>query len=386
MNKYPPLYKRTATGAIQMWWMEQDGPRYRTHSGQMNGQVVVTEWTTAKPKNVGRANATSAAQQASAEVESAYTLKRKKGYRDTPDAAETSDRFQCMLAEHWKQKPKESDASYARRMAKLFDGNGNALNQLYMQPKLDGIRCIATKAGLFSREGNPLVAAPHVFEALQPFFDRYPNFILDGELYNHELKDDFNTIVSIVKKLKPTTEDLERSREMAQYWIYDGLIDDRGACFGQRFVEEIAPRIYEAPCLVIVPTYPVATKEDIDGMYESFLEEGYEGGMVRQDTHYENKRTYALLKRKEMMDAEFTLLRLEEGDGNAAGMAKRAYLELEDGGEVKADVCGTREELRALYRRRDEMVGKKTTIHFQNRTPDGSLRFPKLKVGHQEWW
>lgn len=375
--EYPSLYKRTATGATQVWWMEQDGPRYRTHSGQHGGAITTTAWTTAKPKNVGRSNETSAEQQASAEVASAYELKRKKGYRDTPDEAQTSDRFQCMLAD-----------KYVDREAKLFDAAGNVRGSaLWVQPKLDGIRCIARASGLWSRTGNRITAVPHIEEALRPIFAGRPDLILDGELYNHELKADFNAIVSLVKKIKPTAEDLELSRSMIQYWVYDGVVEDPYATFSQRFVSDICGYTDR---FVEVPTFMAMSRVEVDGLYESFLEEGYEGAMVRVNAPYEQKRSQTLLKRKEKMDAEFEVLRFEEGDGNAAGMAKVAYLRIFINGvadEFKADIVGTREELRAWFAARDSFVGKQATVEFQNYTPAGKPRFGKLKViHHTERW
>lgn len=378
------LYKRTSTGATQMWWVELDGGRYRTFSGQLNGAITTTEWTVCKGKNIGRSNETTPEQQAAAEVESAYELKRKKGYRETVEEAQNSDRFQCMLAEHYKQKPKEMPASYARRMSKVYDANGNAMVPLYVQPKLDGIRCIANKNGLWSREGNPIVAVPHIFEQVQPLFEENPYLVLDGELYNHELKYDFNKIVSLVKKVKPTPEDLARSAEMVQYWVYDALDGDK-SIFSERFVSHYGDADMMSSYYVIVPTYEALTREEVEALYDSFLAEGYEGGMLRQDVPYEHKRTYSLLKIKEKMDAEFEIIRFEEGVGNAAGQAKIAYMRIDIDGvedEFKADICGTREECQEYLRNAAKLVGKQATIEFQNYTPAGKPRFPKLKVAH----
>lgn len=391
--RYAPLYKRTTTGATQTWWIEQEADRYRMHSGQLGGAITVSAWTTAKPKNVGRANETTGTQQASAEVDSAYELKRKKGYLDTPDEAQASDRFQCMLAEHFNQKPKEADASYAKRMAKVLAPDGRVVapgNAVYLQPKLDGIRCIANAKGLWSRTNARIVSVPHIFEALQPLFMRHPDLVLDGELYNHAFKYNFNQISSLVTKTKPEPGDLLETAALVQYWVYDLLEEDRGMSFRHRFLGRDVVTPLGQPCIVRVPTFEAHHRLEIDGLYESFLAEGYEGGMVRLDVPYENKRTYSLLKRKEKMDAEFKIKSFEEGDGNAAGMAKIAYMHIVINGKpdtFKADVCGTREECREYLARRHEFIGKEATIEFQNYTPDGKPRFPKLKIAHlKERW
>ena len=94
---------------------------------------------------------------------------------------------------------------------------------LYVQPKLDGVRCLIQYDEEREFEGNGVVAysrtgkewmnIEHILQDLVPFFERFPNVILDGELYNHDLKDDFEKIISLVRKTKPTDEDrLEASK------------------------------------------------------------------------------------------------------------------------------------------------------------------------------
>lgn len=382
----PKLYKRTSTGATQTWWLELEGDRYRTHSGQLEGAITTSAWTQAKPKNVGRSNETSGEEQAAAEVASAYELKGKKGYLETPGKAQASTRFQCMLAKPYYPENKETPEAYARRMAKVFDANDDVVGAPhYGQPKLDGIRCIANAKGLWSRENNRIIAVPHVEGALKEFFADHPSYILDGELYNHQLKYNFNKIVSMVKKQKPSSEDLELSAQMVQYHIYDGMGVDQGEAFSLRYLGRVIPEVPWSDTLRAVGAHAVRNRQDFDALYESFLEEGYEGGMLRKDVPYETKRTFSLLKRKEKMDQEFVIIRFEEGVGNAAGIAKIAHMEIVIGGKkdsFKADICGTEEECELYLKHASKYVGKQATIEFQNFTPDGKPRFPKLKVAH----
>ena len=369
------LYKKTTNNLIQVWWMERMGGEYRTFSGKEGGKIVMSEWTHVLQKNVGRSNVTSLEQQAEAEVISAYTLKRKKGYADTPNAAQESDRFQCMLAD-----------KYPDRRHKLFDENGLALDLLYAQPKLDGIRCIANRDGLWSRTGHPLVAVPHIWEALTHLFEARPMLVLDGELYNHEYKHDFNIIVSAVKKLKPTSEDLRFSRQMVEYWVYDCITEAVSDHFKTRFLEDFSCYSFadmSAEGFIIpVETWEIPTEAEGDDLYLKCLADGFEGMMVRVDAAYEQKRSQKLLKRKEKLDEEFEILSIEQGVGNCAGMAKIAHVRLPNGGSAKADIVGTREQLREVLANKNNIIGKQATIEFQNWTPDGSLRFPKLKVVH----
>ena len=107
-------------------------------------------------------------------------------------------------------------------LAHKFDEKRVDFNQpTYIQPKLDGVRCLFTKDGAFSRAGNQFMNVEHIEYDLKPVFNRYPNLILDGELYNHGLKDDFNKIISLVKKKKPTKDDRIEAEQLVQYHMYD---------------------------------------------------------------------------------------------------------------------------------------------------------------------
>jgi DNA ligase-1 len=362
MQTFPTLYKRTSSGKVQIWFAEVDGERYRTTSGQQDGKKTTTEWTVAKPKNEGRANATTAEQQAVAEVEAEYEKKLARDYHMSLDRIDEAMRFKPMLASKW------------------ADRKDKVSGQVHMQPKLDGMRCIAKADGLWSREGKPIYGAPHVFEQLKPIFDMYPDTIFDGELYNHDLKDDFNQIVSAAKKQKPTEEDLAISREKLQYWVYDlpsvGHLDfsDRLWVLQNTLYLELKGEHN------IVTTPSIETSvDDVDKIAAEYIEAGYEGAMVRLPGKYENKRSNTLIKWKEMQDEEFSIVDIQEGDGNRSGMAARVVVSLPDGRHFSAGLIGNVDYCRQLLQERDQHIGKLGTVVFQNYTPDGVPRFPKFK-------
>lgn len=66
------LYSRDSIGNIRIWYMEQDGNKYRTISGLLDGEKVASEWTVAFSKNEGKKNATTAVEQATKEIEAKY--------------------------------------------------------------------------------------------------------------------------------------------------------------------------------------------------------------------------------------------------------------------------------------------------------------------------
>jgi len=87
MKRYDVLYHVDENDNLRVWWMDQNGDKYRTVSGIEGGKMVTSEWKLAKPKNVGRANATTGEQQAEAEILSQYTKKRDRKYHDTRELA-----------------------------------------------------------------------------------------------------------------------------------------------------------------------------------------------------------------------------------------------------------------------------------------------------------
>ena len=354
---FDTIYKRTSAGKIQQWNIEVKENKYRTISGQTDGKKTTSAWTECFGKNIGKANATTDNEQALKEAEAVFTKKLEKHYRRDIKKIDKDKFIKAMLAHKFEKYP---DLDYSNT---------------YSQPKLDGVRCLVTKDGMFSRDGKPIVSAPHIFEALKKLFNKDPNLVFDGEMYTDALKDDFNKIVSLAKRTKPTDADLAESKEHLQYWIYD--IAKSQDVFGDRIAEiSRALKAKQINCLVLVPTDKVESKEHLDELYQSYLASGMEGQMIRKgDSLYEGKRSKNLLKRKEFQDAEFTITSVNEGIGNWAGYAKSVSYMTKDGLVFNAGIKGTQEYCKKLLAKADEMVGKQATVRYQNITPDGVPRF-----------
>jgi len=381
--KLPTLYKRTTTGATQSWEIEIEENKFRTISGQLDGKKITNNWTTCEGKNVGKKNETSGAEQALKEAEAKHQKKRDKGYRVDVDNIDKKKFYEPMLAQDFKNKNRQKEVMFE------IDEEGIGA-PVFSQPKLDGIRCIAMREGLFTRTGKPITAVPHIHEALEPFFKKYPHATLDGELYNHWYKDDFNKIIHLVRKQNLTDEHLAESKEMIQYHIYDApVIGDSIAgskCWTEKdsFSDRTSVLDAQFPnlgldkedCLVIVETTEVDSREHLDELYGEYVEHGYEGQMIRLDGPYENKRSSKLLKRKEFVDEEYEILGYDEGTGNREGTIKHFKFKNKDGREFNSNVKGTFEYMAELLERGEELIGKQATIKYFNLTPDGVPRFP----------
>lgn len=369
METYPILYSRDATGKVREWYMERDGSQYRTVSGIQGGEYVESGWRQAEAMNVGRSNETTPEEQADNEVASAYAKKLRMKYHERQEDIDTDKYFKPMLAQDY---------------TKRFTAKGKQISfPAHVQPKLDGIRCIVTAEGAWSRTGKPILAIPHILAALAPLFEADPHLVLDGELYNHDLKDDFNSITSIVRKVKPTEADIEKSARLMQYHVYDCPSADGDFADRIQYLHILFGDGDEGS-IRIVETWKVEDAEGMDRHYGRWLEEGYEGQMVRLPGDYQQKRSNFLLKRKEFEDAEFEIVSIEEGNGNWAGYAKRMTVLLEDGTTNDSGMRGTQEYLKDVLENAGDYVGKQATIRFQGRTPDGKLRFPVAVALHLE--
>ena len=394
------LYKRDKKGKVRAWTIEHDDVSYWTISGiHPDGKMTKTAPTFVEQKNVGKANETSLEQQVLNEVASKIQYQIDQGF--TYDIPTEEKRFEVSLAN-----------KYQDRIEK------NKLDFPYIvEPKLDGVRCYIKMVDgvirMFSRKHKEFVACPHIAsnQFVTKFFEMYPDAILDGELYNHGLKDDFNKIVSLVKKTKPKYEDLIESAKLVQYHCFDSYypsepqliyserktrllnilkhnnwvghhIDDVnkdsfylvGVGWVHHFIGgwklELSQEVYNK---ILVESY-----------IEGAVNRGYEGVMLKKDVPYFFGRSFDMLKYKKFFDKEYRIVDFEEGNGNLVGIASAVICETEDGQTFKAGVMGTQDYARNLFTNKDLYKGKMATIVYQALTPvqngkGGVPRFGKMR-------
>ena len=357
-----PLYKRDSKGKVRIWTMEvgfnnNDEAGIRTISGLLDGQKVTSAWNLTEAKNVGRSNATTAKTQAEFEAQAEWTKNVDKEYFVDVNAIDSYTAFKPMLAHDFTKTPVTSGIT---------------------QPKLDGIRMVVNTRGLYSRSNKQIVAVPHIAEALAEFIKDHPTVTLDGELYNHELKDNFQKITSLVRKtVNLGADELAESAELVQYHIYD-MFDSANPdmTFMQRY-NWIQKNVHlvnkKAVGIHLVASAICETSEEIDVMYGEYTTAGYEGQMVRQDAVYENKRSKNLLKRKEFITEEYEVVQVHEGQGNWAGYAKRLTLKMPNGTTFSSGIRGSQAKLKELLE--NPNIDWATCRYFEL-SNDGVPRFP----------
>lgn len=359
----PILYKRSNSKEhINQWQIEVEGNKFRTTTGFVNMKMFTGDWTECTPKNVGKKNSTTAEEQALFEAQALHTKRKDLGYWEDINDCDKKVFFQPMLAQ-----------DYDKRKDKIKF-------PILSQPKLDGIRCIIKSDGMWTRNGKEIISAPHIYEYLKHIFDNQPDLVLDGELYTSNRDVDFNTIISCVRKTKPTQADLELSKQYIEFWMYDlyeGKDEDYEIRLGKLrnlfFKYKLNPSLYK-----VVVTYELPDEKYVMEQLQHYIEQGFEGQILRDsNTPYENKRSNGLLKHKTFHDEEFEIIGYAEGVGKFSGKLSTLKVDV-NGVQVDCTINGTMGYLEELFEIKDSLVGKKATVKYFEKTTDNSLRFPKV--------
>lgn len=370
-TKLPILYKKTATGAVQQWEVEafmQIKTQFGlvvTIYGQVGGAQQQTEDMIKSGKNIGKINETTPFEQAKLQAKQQWDKKLKQGYTTDLNQASTTDNVLDAI------KP---------MLAHVYEDHSKKIRwPSYIQPKLDGMRCIAIVKGgvckLYSRTQKLIETVPHINLAIENLMrgqNRFEDIILDGELYNHGLKHDFNRIMSIIKR-----DEVHPDHKLVQYHVYDVPSSDGNFFDRSTILTVLFKNVGKDSPLQKVETTYVKSEEEMFARMEQVIETGYEGVMYRNElSFYEGKRSHGLLKVKTFKDDEFTVFDVEEGNGKLQGKAGAIWCRTPDGKEFKAKMQGTLESLTDYLIKKDKYVGRQLTVKFQNYTPDGIPRFP----------
>jgi ATP-dependent DNA ligase len=364
MKTFPTLYKKTSTGALQEWTISVNGRTIITEFGQTGGAIQTTYDTIRTGKNLGKVNETTAEQQAEAEALGKWEKKSKKHYVTDPTAAMNGQVDKSFVA-----------GGIAPMLAHVYEKQGHKIKfPAYVQPKLDGHRCIAMvnddEVTLWTRTQKPITGVPHIIAELESL-NLPDGTVLDGELYNHSYRDRFEELSSFIR-----TPDAKLGHEVVQYHVYDLPSAPDG--FGERTFDLYKLIAHSGlPSIVYVDTAVVDDGEEMMAEFAKFLSQGYEGLMLRNaDGAYVNKRSYDLIKVKLMLDSEFKIVNVEEGRGKLAGRGI-FVCETENGTQFKAKMVGNIDALAHAWECPEEYIGKMLTVQYQGITnANGVPRFP----------
>ena len=256
--------------------------------------------------------------------------------------------------------------------------------QVFIQPKLDGVRCLFTKDGAFSRTGKQFMNVAHLESQLKEFFTIHPDIVLDGELYNHELKNDFEKIISLVRKQKPTLDDINEAAKLINFHVYD-FISDTPANYKTR-IDVLGQwnglLEWDYTDVYVLTTIPVRSYEDARAIHDANLAGGFEGSIIRLNKPYEQKRSYNLQKFKDFSDKEATIIGFVPGKGKRTGTLGKFIMRDENGIEFGCPPGKgfTHADLRDILNNITDYIGKQATFTYFERTKANSYRHPQFKA------
>lgn len=388
--KLPSLYSRTAKGKVEIWTIEIQGDSYRTISGEYpDGKMSESKWKKRFAKNTGKANATTVEEQAVKEAQSKWDKKAKSGYFENVKDVDNAYFIEPMLAEKFELKKEKKKGTIAREFLGKTIIHRVLDFPVVSQKKYNGTRFIRSIKGAHSRNGEQFHNSDHIVKSTQPLFDKYPELVLDGEQYNHDLRHALNRlarVVSVVRKPKDLTPELrDESESTVRYYVYDGYgfegITEQTPYLKR--IEGLRKLLKGVKYVVIVESVICNNYEELDKEYNLYVSEGYEGQMIRISTsiyaHGPN-RTENLLKRKHFEDGEFKVVEIQEGEGNWAGKAKTIVCETANGKRFNSNILGDEDYLEGIWNTRKEHVGKMATIKYQQLSEYGIPQIPWIQT------
>lgn len=370
MKKWPKLYDKASTGRIKTWEILVDSlygeVAIITKHGLLDGKITSSPKVIDKGKNIGKSNETTPYQQACKDAQSKFEKQKKKGYVE--DVADIGKGFSYlpMLAKTFYQETHPDVVKGKKKKTVLS-------SPLIVQPKLNGVRCIAHREAsgevkLYSREGNEFENLSHIANDLLLIMQ--VNDVWDGEVYNHDLG--FQEIIRRVKKYRPgETEEL-------QYHWYD--IADESLTMMDRKWRMKNITVFNS--IHKVETR-VTNQDSLKATHDAYVKQGYEGLIIRlPDAKYRFKyRGKNLWKYKDFTDAEFKIIGYRQGTGSDTGTIKflcksnadhlslaSRYFTVRPRGSVK--------RRKAMYLKGWKYVGKMYTVRYQELSEEEKPIFP----------
>ena len=255
-------------------------------------------------------------------------------------------------------------------------------NTHFVQPKLDGVRCYINKTGAYSRNHKQFHNAKHITTELTQFFADNPNITLDGELYNHNYRNNFNKIISLVRKQKPTQADKFESASQLQFHCYDMLDSDNlshdfisrtlnitsfKSKYGWRSIQEVDTKVF--------------SDKHVQSFHTINKTNGYEGSILRTNAPYDQRRSNNLQKVKDWSDTEITITGFVEGKGKfKSGLGKFLGVDSDDRVVEVPWPTLTIPQRQLIWSARESYIGQPLTFEYFERTPSGAYRFPRAKA------
>lgn len=372
IKRMQTLYKKNTQGKIEQWSVKvlarAGSTSVVTTYGEVGGKQIEKSHIITEGKNVGKKNQTDHVEQATLEAQAKWNKKLKSGYVQTMFEAQ-ADKLDKII-----------EGGIVPMLAHSYDDYKDEVEfPCYIQPKLDGQRCIAVKKNgvvtLWTRTRKPITSCPHIAEQVwHMLLGVEGDVTLDGELYSHKHKDNFEQIMKAVRK-----KEFTKACDEIEYHVYD-IVMNEPFNFRNASIESLPDYFTNVK---IVPTSLVKNHKELQLAHDLFVRDGFEGVMVRSVKGlYENKRSKHLLKFKSFKDAEFKIIGFVKGKDDVVC----AVLDNGKGTTFKATMSGDKKQNQKYLKNSSDYDGKMLTVKYQGLTgKNGVPRFPVgLRIREEE--
>lgn len=354
--KFPSLYKKSVKNKIQIWEIETQDSHIKRKYGFKDGKMRDMTDIIVTIKNRGKSNETTLEQQAIQEAQSLWQAKKEhEGYTEDINDISNIQTYKPMLA---------NDYNKFKGVLRL---------PLFIQPKLDGIRALAYwKDGqvvLMSRKYSIYPFLQRIKAELYNVLKNHTDIVLDGELYFHGYE--CNQIAGIVN----TTTQPHPQEDMIQFVIFDMFIPGQSFNFSERYKWLVDNIHCKYEYIYYIDTRYIQDINELQKIHEYYLNEHYEGSIIRQDAPYEQKRSNHLLKYKDFQDAEYKIIDVIQGNGKDMGCAIHICM-TETGQTFQCRMAATVEERQNMFKHKGNFIGKMLVVKYQELTEYGIPRFP----------
>ena len=367
---FTQLYALASTGKTKTWqtWVVKNADGTATiwtRHGYVDGNLQEKPKIIKVGKNIGKSNETTPFEQAVLQAKSTYQKKIDKNYMTNDTDIHNVDPIMLpMLAHSWEKR------------------KHNIQFPAYTQPKLNGVRCMATRIDeapfikFRSRKNksydNTLM---HLIEPLLQVME--PGEIWDGEIYVHGWG--FQEILRRVKKLRDDSDQLE-------FHIYD--IADPRDTYASRYMRYMeALQNTDSNKLVGVECEQIIRPSEVENMHSKYAQMGYEGVMIKNlnGLYKFQHESQDMQKYKHFEDDEFPITGYDKEvvqvDDGAGGFTETACVvwtcTTPEGKTFDVRPKGTIAQRKQWYNEAVNIVGKKElTVRYQEKSEDLIPIFP----------
>ena len=354
-----------------------------TESGELGGHLKSNQKILSNIKLSSKKGITSLEKYAEEQAKKLFNNKKKEGYIEYNNNNNNNNENEINNVETPKKIEEENENSINKKITirkyypmlahRYNEKKGDIKFPCFVQPKLDGVRCVVVGNKLYSRNGNRFPVLPHIENELKLYNKN--NLILDGELFTDDIN--FEKIVGLVKKYKKSEEDEKNSLK-----IYLNVFDyiDSKLPFNKRLINlnQFFEKNKNMKYIKQVKTEECPQEKNIEEFLEKYTKEKYEGLIIRNKSglYEENTRSVHLQKLKKFIDEEFEIIDYTTPDQGKEVGCVIWICRTKEGKQFSVRPSGNYQERKKLYREAKKYIGKMLTVRYQELTNGHVPRFP----------